>query len=154
LSFSDCLVTYEDKVLFNPDWGMYDMAVGETIVSAYSGPADAEGFGLTFEAPAEKMRKVFYESESLKLHELYRKVKKIRNKETNIGDLYNIWEDFKRESYNDWLLPIEIIELTDLYPDIIIKDEVNQYLDNLSAGNKSFKELINNGKRLFSKYGN
>ncbi len=36
------------------------MAVGENIVSAFSGPADAEGFGLEYKAPAEKTQKIKY----------------------------------------------------------------------------------------------
>ncbi|MBU1579235.1 MAG: aromatic amino acid hydroxylase, partial [Bacteroidetes bacterium] len=46
LSFSDCRVTYQDQLLFDPSWGQYDMAIGESVVSAYSGPADPDAFGL------------------------------------------------------------------------------------------------------------
>ena len=47
LSFIDCRVTDADgTVLFEPDWGQYDMAVGGEIVSVFGGVADRERFPL------------------------------------------------------------------------------------------------------------
>ena len=47
MSFSDCTVTGpEGEVLFQPDWGQYDMAVGEHIVSVYPGSADRARFDV------------------------------------------------------------------------------------------------------------
>jgi len=45
ISFKNCTVTYGETVLFQPEWGIYDMAVGKKIVSAFSGPADSNSFG-------------------------------------------------------------------------------------------------------------
>ncbi|MEC8610398.1 MAG: aromatic amino acid hydroxylase, partial [Bacteroidota bacterium] len=39
-SFKDCTVTYKNQTLFKPEWGIYDMAVGEKITSVFSGVAD------------------------------------------------------------------------------------------------------------------
>jgi phenylalanine-4-hydroxylase len=44
LSFSDCTVMRHSKILFRPEWGMYDMAIGESITSVFSGAADSEAF--------------------------------------------------------------------------------------------------------------
>lgn len=41
ISLQQCKVTYQDRTLFQPDWGQYDMAVGKQITSVYAGPADA-----------------------------------------------------------------------------------------------------------------
>jgi phenylalanine-4-hydroxylase len=47
LSFEDCRVTdLWGKVLFDPSWGTYDMAVGSRIVSVYGGVADREKLQL------------------------------------------------------------------------------------------------------------
>ena len=40
MSFSDCTVTYKEEILFKPEWGIYDMAVGKEVVSVFAGPAD------------------------------------------------------------------------------------------------------------------
>ncbi|MFP4471898.1 MAG: aromatic amino acid hydroxylase, partial [Bacteroidales bacterium] len=57
-SFHDCSVRYKDDILFQPHWGTYDMAVGEKIVSAYTGPADPGAFRFMFPVPSEKTHKI------------------------------------------------------------------------------------------------
>lgn len=47
LTFSDCTVTdLAGRVLFDPAWGSYDMAVGEDICSVFGGVADRERYQL------------------------------------------------------------------------------------------------------------
>ncbi len=53
LSFKDCQVTtLEGRVLFQPDWGRYDMAVGSAITSVSGGVADRERYQLYKAQPA------------------------------------------------------------------------------------------------------
>ena len=40
--FSDCKVTHGDRLLFHPDWGVYDMAIGELVTRAVAGPIDLD----------------------------------------------------------------------------------------------------------------
>ncbi len=40
LTFQDCRVTLGDRLLFDPAWGDYDLAIGESVPSAYAGAAD------------------------------------------------------------------------------------------------------------------
>src|SRR5436189_2283955 len=40
ITFSNCTAKYGDRILFNPDWGTYDMAVGERVGSVFNGAAD------------------------------------------------------------------------------------------------------------------
>jgi phenylalanine-4-hydroxylase len=35
IRFKNCTVTYGETVLFQPEWGVYDMAVGKKVVSAF-----------------------------------------------------------------------------------------------------------------------
>ncbi len=44
ITFKECRVTYQDEVLFDPSWGVYDMAVGKSVVSGFAGPADDKSF--------------------------------------------------------------------------------------------------------------
>ena len=53
LSFEDCTVTdLQGRVLFEPAWGVYDMAVGSAIDSVYGGVADRETLQLHKPTPA------------------------------------------------------------------------------------------------------
>ncbi|MGB0776690.1 MAG: aromatic amino acid hydroxylase [Flavobacteriaceae bacterium] len=40
ISFKNCSVYRNDEILFRPEWGIYDMAVGKSVVSAFGGAAD------------------------------------------------------------------------------------------------------------------
>ena len=47
LTFSDCTVTdLSGRVLFDPIWGTYDLAVGADITSVFGGVADREKLQL------------------------------------------------------------------------------------------------------------
>ncbi|WP_116367519.1 aromatic amino acid hydroxylase [Parahaliea mediterranea] len=52
LSFEDCTVTdLNGRVLFDPGWGCYDMAVGARVESVFGGTADRDRYRL-YEAPS------------------------------------------------------------------------------------------------------
>lgn len=46
IRFKHCIVKHLERVLFHPDWGVYNMAIGKEIVSGYAGPADINSFDL------------------------------------------------------------------------------------------------------------
>jgi phenylalanine-4-hydroxylase len=114
ISFTNCLVSYEGKVLFEPSWGVYDMAVGKTISSAYSGPADPEAFGLSYPALSEKTHKKMHDEKTLKLHAIYQKVSDIREDNCSYALLPSLWEELKSEHPGDWLCALEILEMLKL----------------------------------------
>ena len=128
LSFNNCTVTHHGRTLFEPGWGQYDMAVGENIVSAFSGPADADGFGLTYEPPKEKTHQIVYDLKTINLHKLYENVRDIRTKQKSQDTLLNIWNQLVTNYPDEWLLPTEIYELS----------KSNNNLSNLSKEVKDF----------------
>src|SRR5919106_5245566 len=44
ITFSNCSVKYGDRVLFDPSWGTFDMAVGERISSGFNGAEEKEAY--------------------------------------------------------------------------------------------------------------
>ena len=147
ISFKNCTVTFHDEILFQPAWGIYDMAVGKEVVSAYSGVADPENFGLTFDPPKEKTHKISYTSKDKELHNLYAEVRQFREGESiNYNRLEEILSMLKLAFPTDWLLPLEISEL--IYgKGSQLEKEVRNYLENL-AKNKEIGHLIKDGLRL------
>lgn len=111
LSFSDCHVKYHDKDLFLPDWGMFDMAVGSKIISAFNGAADPDAFGLEYPVPVEKTHKINHSEKAKHLHQLYQKVRDIREHKCSYAELPHVWDDMKTHHPEDWLSSIEILEL-------------------------------------------
>jgi len=57
LTFDQCAVTYQGRTLFQPEWGPFDMGLGETVESVYAGPADFDAFGVEIALPSEKTHK-------------------------------------------------------------------------------------------------
>ena len=142
LSFEDCRVSYNDEILFRPEWGTYDMAVGESIVSVFSGAADMAVFSKDNPfVPSELTHKIQYGEKRLELHKLYQKIREVREGNVSKKELENIWQELKKHP-KDWLAAIEILEISDngsLNAKIIthlknVSDEVTQSLikDSLS----------------------
>lgn len=151
LSFSDCTVRYKDKVLFESSWGIYDMAVGENIVSVFSGPADANAFGLEFPVPAEKTHKITYSIEQRELHKLYGELRRLRDQGKANGELPAIWQKVKALSKEEWLMPLEIVEICAAesnHPDLM--EEIRTYLNKLGQSNPELNKLIARGLNLIS----
>ncbi len=110
LTFTNCLVKYKDKILFNPSWGVYDMAVGEKIFSAFSGAADPNAFEFAFDPPKEKTHKIIHTPENIKLHSLYQKVRDFRSYKTDPGELEMVFQKMLSDYPTEWLLAMEILE--------------------------------------------
>jgi len=146
MSFADCSVKHLGKTLFEPSWGTYDMAIGEKISSAFSGPADPESFGLEYTAPKEKTHKIQYSDKTKQLNTLCNKVNRYRTKTPKDGEIANLWETFIDGNFhNEWLLPV------DLY--ILLKSktnykqlfqEIEDYLIHLKKQN-TYRQLIEDG---------
>lgn len=126
ISFKNCTVKHGDTYLFKPEWGIYDMAVGSKIVSAYAGPADPTSFDQITHVPTEKSHERIITPELEKLHVLYQEVRDMRNsKEVNEDRLKEIWSTVRSDFDLEWLLPLEIYEIS---KDESLKDELKSYL--------------------------
>ncbi len=147
ISFKNCTVKHNDTILFQPEWGTYDMAVGKEVISAYSGIADAENYELIFEAPKEKTHKSQYSESDKKLHKLYQEIRNIRESDSlDNSSLERIFNMISNNYPNDWLLPLEIYELV-YKQDTQLKETVQKYLENMIA-KKDNANLIKDGLKL------
>ena len=152
ISFKNCWVKQGENILFHPDWGIYDMAVGAKVISAFAGVADPGSFGLVFESPKEKTHKIQYPKKEQKLHRLYQEVRAIRelnkiDKQSMLA-LENIFATLKDEYPNDWLLPLEIFELL-FSQEESLKKRVLAHLKDLTL-KPEFKSLIESGLSLLN----
>ena len=146
MSFSDCRVAYRDRLLFDPSWGTYDMAVGEKIVSAYSGPADPHAFELEYPVPKEKTHKIVHSDRAQRLHYLYQAARDIREKKADHTELRDIWQQVRADYPDEWLLPLEILELTSENDEYrLLAEEILDYLKNVKSADPEMKRLIDNG---------
>lgn len=145
ISFTDCTVSFKDIVLFEPSWGTYDMAVGEDIVSAFSGIADPNAFEYSCVPPVEKTHKIIHSAEAKNLHRLYQKVRDIRENNKGFEELNAILKLLKSTFPNDWLLVMEIYELAFNTKMNELIEVSQQYLFQLKNNNADLAMMIDNG---------
>ncbi|MBK99764.1 MAG: phenylalanine 4-monooxygenase [Flavobacteriaceae bacterium] len=150
ISFDNCKVIYNREILFKAEWGVYDMAVGENIISVYAGPASDESFDDLHNVSRVKTKKIKYSLKEKELFKLYKKVRNIReNKKTNFKVLANVFSEVRSKYKNEWLILIEIYEIIhDLKCNF--KEELYDYLIKMSKKD-NYSDLINNGLKLIKK---
>lgn len=147
LSFNECTVKHNRKTLFEPDWGQYDMAVGESIISTFSGPADPDGFCLKTEAAKEKTHKINYDKQTLIIHSLYVKLRNINLYDDNAASkLVQIVDEYEKTMQDDWLLLLEIYKVSkEIIESRDVQSAVLKKLDALKQKKSGLSHLIQFG---------
>ncbi len=149
ITFSNCTAKYGDRVLFDPSWGAYDMAVGDRISSVFNGAADKDSYNQVALVPKERTIKVPSDTKRNRLENLYAQVRKIRENKSGYERLGEIWETQQAEHPNDWLLSMEIFEILDAtnqQPEL--KAKIERFLNEKKTKTKDLSTLISWGFRL------
>jgi len=149
ITFSDCTARLENRVLFDPAWGTFDMAVGERIASVFNGAADKDAYNQVALVPKERTIKSPSDARRRKLENLYAQTRKIRESKVGYERLGEIWETQQAEHPADWLLSMEIFEIldeTEEQPEL--KGKVQAFLETKKAKTKDLSTLIGWGFRL------
>src|SRR5438477_5066778 len=149
VTFSDCTAKYGDRVLFEPSWGTYDIAVGDRITSVFNGAADKDAYNQVALVPKERTIKVPSDAKRKKLESLYAQVRQIRETKKGYERLGEIWETQQAEHPGDWLLSMEIFEIldtTEQQPEL--KARIEKFLNEKKAQTKDLTTLIGWGFRL------
>ena len=150
ISFKNCTVYHNETVLFLPEWGVYDMAVGKKVTSAFSGPADVNSFDMITHVQKSATIKSKKTAEKTALEHLYQQVRAVREGNDGKGSLNNIFQNLKENHSNDWLLAVEIFELLATEKDEVLKNKVLAYLDNLMLQKPDLANLISGGLQLIN----
>lgn len=148
ISFKNCTVTHGDRILFKPAWGVYDMAVGKEVVSAYSGPADHQSFDLFTHVPQETTIKVKKSTKRIELEALYQQIRDYRNGKTKTISRHKVFEQLQENHKEDWLLPVEIYELARTNKDDDFADEIAIHLETVKELRPEVGHLIDGGMCL------
>jgi len=148
ISFRNCTVTHGETILFQPEWGNYDMAIGKKVVSAFSGPADVNSFDLINNVPKTTTIKAKHTDERDDLEVLYQTVRMIRENKDSKSELKSVFEKLKHNHQNDWLLSVEIAELLKDSEEKQLLQEVLVYLDQQKEKRPEVAHLIAGGLDL------
>ncbi|MDN3579674.1 aromatic amino acid hydroxylase [Mucilaginibacter flavus] len=152
ITFVDCTITdRQGNILFDPSWGVYDMAVGESITSVFCGAADKEAFEEVVYKSKTATHHVEYDVKSKELHKLYQQVRDCRQKQGDYGFLGNVWQRLQQDHHDDWLCAMEILELLE-HEEIepALSTEIRNFLQQKSKDQPELKKLIADGFYLIS----
>ena len=147
IQFNNCTVTYKNEVLFTPEDGDFDMAVGKEIISAFAGAADYLSFDLVEHELSTLGDVVDISEADKKLNNLYNEVRVLRHTERDnyeFSEIENSFKTLKIEYPTDWLLSMEMYELTGA-------SEILEHLRLLQHNRPEVKHLIETGLGLINK---
>jgi phenylalanine-4-hydroxylase len=148
LRFTECEVSYQGKILYQPSWGIYDMAIGSRIVSCFSGPADPVAFELNYTVPVEKTHKLQHTEKAWQLFALYQKVRDTRENKDPLQNLTAVWNELKKNHPDDWLCALEILELLNRQKEDPLYLEIKLFLDARKSEDNNLNKLIEDGFML------
>ena len=113
LSFEDCTVQCGADLLFDPAWGVYDMAVGEEVVAALAGPADPS-YWPEAEAPSRRFpRREARCGDDARILDLYREALRLWKdpNSPNLVSRFAFIAESLRDGFPDrWLLRWNLLE--------------------------------------------
>jgi phenylalanine-4-hydroxylase len=153
-SFTSCTVTSkEGLVLFDPAWGVFDMAVGASIVSVFNGPADISTFEDQLYVSPEHTHQPSYSDNDYAYHALSAQVRNIREQiqlhgftRVQLETLGIIFNSICAAHKNDWLCALEILEIV-AHEEVAseLAATVSAYVEAQKNNMPEFTKLIGDG---------
>lgn len=150
ISFRNCTVTHNDTILFKPEWGIYDMAVGKEVVSAFSGPADLSSFDLMTHKIASNTIHIKKSKARLTLENLYQQIRDYREGTNKTISRTKVLEQLIDKFPDDWLLPVELYELAYLGNESELCEKILNHLEAIKQNNPKLGHLIDDGLAIIT----
>jgi phenylalanine-4-hydroxylase len=151
--FRNCTVTDPSgAIVFQPEWGDYDMAVGEHIVSAYSGSADKQAHNVYPPKSSKTAIKIEYTSEERRLFGLYESIRAQRDAGSlDLSQAQHIVAELDASFSDAWLAYLEIYELLIGHaPTNALTARVHAHLNALCGRDEESDDLIRAGYRFLA----
>ena len=150
LSFRNCTVQdVNGNRYFEPHWGNYDMAVGQSIVSVFNGVADKSQIADQLYVSNQRTTQQPYTEEDLQYQSLIKQIRDIREKRLPEITLPEVWQQLSSHCKQDWLGAMEVLELTDSSETFAnIAREARSFLEQQKINYPNYTKLINDGLRI------
>lgn len=142
-------MTYNGEIYFKPEWGNLDIVTGNKVSSAYGGAADRENFGETLDFVATKIPAVQYSYQQTKIFSLYQKIRDVRsNHQVTEGLLKEIFQNSLQQAPQDWLLYVELLELSLKNKTTDVTSQIQSHLEQIMKIRKDLVSVIEDGIKL------
>ena len=150
MTFEHCRVTdQEGKCYFEPTWGIYDMAIGDSIVSVFNGTADKSIFEDQLYVSPKRTYQQNYTQQDIRYQDLFHQIRNYREENSSDDSLLLLWETLKNDFKEDWLGALEILELAAVDSNkTALANEIRIYLNVQINIYPRFTKLINDGLKI------
>lgn len=115
MNFKDASVTKGSQVYYKPEWGPFDLVLGSTITSVFSGPADRVAYGQNDDFVVKKVAPKTLTDNDRKINQVYTNIRHLRtefNFETPaLPTLKSLYLQITEYDSKDWLAVLEIYEI-------------------------------------------
>lgn len=153
VTFDSCRVIYSQdgktEMLFAPEWGVFDLAIGSRVTSVFGGPADRDNYGDMSDFVALRVPERKYSETEKRLFKNYSALRSLRDRKTVGTSLVaelNLLLDQHHEFPQDWLFYLEAFELLEnraQHSDL--KNRVEKKLQQIAQDFPEKKSLIQDG---------
>ncbi|WP_422861650.1 aromatic amino acid hydroxylase [Flagellimonas sp. W118] len=148
ITFKDCKVTHDGTILFLPEWGLYHMAVGQEVVSAFNGPADLNSFDLISHELSKATTEPEKNTANEQLELYYKQIRDFREGTNTTTSRNKVFKELQVNHPEDWLLSVELYELAKKSNDIGFQKEIMAHLEVVKQNNPKVGHLIDDGIAL------
>ncbi|MEK0422452.1 MAG: hypothetical protein RLZ95_362 [Bacteroidota bacterium] len=150
MSFENCTVKDDEgNIYFEPSWGVFDMGIGDAIISVFNGTADKTIFEDQLYVSPKRTYQQNYTQQDLSYQKLFQQIRNYREQKVAENILPHIWEKIKKDFKEDWLGALEILELADTDSNkISLATEIRAYLNAQKVKYPKFEKLINDGLKI------
>lgn len=151
ITWENCTVHGFGKNLFQPDWGSFDMLVGEKVSSVFGGPADRPSFGETDDFVARKVpQKTLSEADRQKIM-AYQMIRDLRDGKLQMDDsqVQALLSLHQRTFPNDWLLSMEVFEISKARSSFSkAQTQAFTHLERVMASSEKLRSIIQEGIQI------
>ncbi|NNF18615.1 MAG: aromatic amino acid hydroxylase [Flavobacteriaceae bacterium] len=148
VTFTGCKVTHKDKLIYDSGEGLYSIAIGVTIESAFNGPADLSSFNLVTHSLSSTTIHPERSEERIKLEEFYGQIRAFREGTNRTISRNKVFKEIRENHPQDWLLPVELYELAKTNGDQDFAQEILEHLEVIKQNNPKLGHLIDDGLTL------
>ena len=119
---------FENKILFDPSWGTYDIVLGENVTSVFGGPADRVAYGEMNDFVVARVPDAQYSEKDYRVFAYYQVIRDVREGKKTLFDLESCLRGAISELPQEWLLILEALELTILSKQKTLEDLCRAHL--------------------------
>jgi len=150
LTLEQVTVAYKQQVLFQPDWGVYDICVSTKIISVFGGPADRKNYGETDDFVAMQVPIPFYSKGQKTLFQVFQNIRDYRRSHnSSVADFNMLLRDSINKAPEHWLVILELLELAiKIKASDELQNKLKNQLEMIKQKNEKLTSIIDDGLRL------